>query len=476
MKHLHLLAFLLPFVLFLSSCGDDDEGSTEPPRGENSIAQIVDGTEGLTVIKSLLASPNFSTLRNQLASGEYTLLAPNDAAFQKLLATLNVSNINLIDIGVLSDILDYHIIPNQTLQIGQLDSSEVTLSQQTLTFSERDSVQINASVAAQSQTTIVSPEPLYASNGVVHVINEVLLPPSLQAIASEFGTVAGLLEVLDGVRLMNQIVDAAQLNQLLTSSAQSFTVIAPVDGFLFDNNFDTSENGVRFFGLNQIINGTINVTSPPRKASTLAGIPVYLSYEQVQNQQGQSIDVLYINGELALDFGITTGNGQVLFNNSGIIDPPTDVSGALGAIQEVTGQTFSIFQAALAQAELSLSGEKTIFAPTDSAFIRAGIVATVDSASRIDVGLLTSILNNHIVEGVSFSSDLASGSLSTLNETAITLNLSGSGSTISDANEESADARFVFLDEYVYFGNLADVEELTEVGVVHAIDQLLLPE
>ena len=43
-------------------------------------------------------------------------------------------------------------------------------------------------------------------------------------------------------------------------------------------------------------------------------------------------------------------------------------------------------------------------------------------------------------------------------------------------NEESADARFVFLDEYVYFGNLADVEELTEVGVVHAIDQLLLPE
>ena len=50
-------------------------------------------------------------------------------------------------------------------------------------------------------------------------------------------------------------------------------------------------------------------------------------------------------------------------------------------------------------------------------------------------------------EGVSFSSDLASGTLATLNETDITLNLSGNGSTISDANEESADAKFVFLDE-----------------------------
>lgn len=276
---------------------------------------------------------------------------------------------------------------------------------------------------------------------------------------------------------MNSIIDAGQLNATLASSAQSFTVIAPLDGFQFSNNFDTSERGIRIFGANQIIAGNINATSPPRKATTLAGFPVYLSYEQAQNQQGQNIDVLNINGEPAVNLGITASNGQVLLN-TGVIDFPTNLAGALGAIQETTGQTFSIFQAALAQTETSLSGEKTIFAPTDSAFIRAGIVTTVDSAGRIDNALLRNILNNHIVEGVFFLSDLETGTLPTIAESTITLTLGNrqTPSTLSDANEESEDATFIPFDKYVYFGNPTNIEELTELGVVHVVDELLLPE
>ncbi len=466
MKQFFLLALLLPFVLLFTACGDDDETSG-PPIGDKTVAELVAETEGLTVLNTILSSTDFADLKARLGSGEYTLLAPNDAAFQKLLSTVGVSNLGLLDGGILSSILSYHIVPNQTLQIGRLDSSAVTLSQQTLNFTTTDSVRINAAVAVQAKTSIVSPEALYASNGVVHIIDEVLLPPAIQQVAGDFGTVGGLMNVLRDVGIMNDVLEAGQLKSLLADQNRNWTVISPAGNFLIDNNLVPTSQGFQFFGANHIVEGIIDVVNPPRKVNNLVGVPLYLSVA------GEN--TLFINGQQVVNLGASAGNGQVLFNVSGVIEAPQNVGGALGTIAEATGQSFSIFQAALSQTGLALTGEKTIFAPTDSAFIRAGLTASVDSAARIDNALLTSILNNHVVEGVAFSTDLQAGQITTLGGT-INLAISQNSASLSDANEASADASFVSLDQYVFFGNLAGVEELTDVGVIHAIDELLLPE
>lgn len=474
MKH-HLLILLVPFVLLYTACSSDDEGGGEPPRGEFSIAETAQDTEGLTVLNSILSSENFANLRNQLATDEYTLLAPNDAAFQNLLTTLGISNLGLIDLGILSDILSYHIIPNKTLQIGQLDSSYITLSRQVISVSQQDSVNLNANVPAQPATTIVSPNPLFASNGVVHVIDEVLLPPSLQSEIDQFGTVAGLMDVLANVRVTNSIMEFGGLEDALADETRNITVIAPIDGFQLGESVDVSPEGARFFGLNQIIGELIDVASPPRRTTTLAGVPVFLSVA------GDGI--IFINGQPVTDVEAQASNGKVLLNGlfaeQGFepqsVEFPTDVAGGLGAIAEATGRSFSIFQAALSQTELTLDGEKTIFAPTDSAFIRAGLVASIDSAARIDNALLAEVLNNHIVDGVSFSTDLEPGALTTLSENEITITIAENQVSISDTNADSENARFVFFDEYVFFGNPTAETGLTDVGVIHAIDELLLP-
>ncbi len=465
MKQLFLFALLFPLALLFTACGDDDETSG-PPIGDKTVAELVAETEGLTVLNTILSSDGFSGLKTQLGSGEYTLLAPNDAAFQRLLSTIGVSELGFLDPGALSSILSYHIVPNQTLQIGQLDSSVVTLSQQPLTFTTTDSVRINAAVAVQPKTSIVSPEALYASNGVVHVIDEVLLPPSIQEAASDFGTVAGLMNILPEVGLMNSVLEAGQLKTLLADEARNWTIISPIQNFLIDNNLD---EGVQFFGANHVIEVIIDVANPPRKVNNIAGVPLYLSVA------GQN--AIFVNGQAVVNVGARVDNGQVLlFNGPGdVIEPPLSVERALGTMAETTGRSFSIFQAALSQTGLELTGEKTIFAPTDSAFIRAGLTASVDSAARIDNALLTSILNNHVVEGVSFSSDLEAGEITTLGGS-FNLTISEGRATLSDNNEASADATFVFLNSYVFFGDLTGVETLTEVGVIHAIDELLLPE
>ena len=469
----YLLILLVPFVLGSCSSDDDAGGVGEPPRGDANVVQTASGVEGLATLNSLLSREDFASLRNQLAEDEYTLLAPNDAAFQKLFATIGVSDPSLIDAGVLSDILNYHIIPNQTLQLGQLDSSYVTVSRQTISINQGDSVRINSSVSAQPTTTIVSPEPLFASNGVVHVIDEVLLPPSILDIAGNFGTVSGLMDVLLEVGLMNSVLNGAQLKNTLADETRNFTIIAPAGNFLIDNNLNATSNGLAFFSVMHLIDQVIDVASPPRKVTNLAGVPLYLS--------AAGDGAIFINGEPAARVDAQASNGQVLLSGifegfgSGVIEAPTDIGGGLGAIAEVTGATFSIFQSALSQTGLTLSGEKTLFVPTDSAFIRAGLVASIDSAARIDNTLLANILNNHVVEGVSFSTDLEAGSLTTLSGNDITLTIANNRLTLSDTNDESANAGVVFLDKYVFFGNISDAEELTEVGVIHAIDQLLLP-
>jgi transforming growth factor-beta-induced protein len=473
MKQICLFTLLLPFVLLFTACGDDDETSG-PPIGDKTIAELVAETEGLSVLNTIISSQRFTGLRNQLNSGEYTLLAPNDAAFQNLLAIIGLTELGLLDQGVLSDILSYHVVPNQTLQVGQLDSSVVALSRQPLTFTTTDSVRINANVAVQPRTVIVSPEALFASNGVVHIIDEVLLPPAIQEVAGDFGTVSGLMNVLIGAGVMNDVLEEGGLKSLLATETRSFTVIAPTGNFLIENEIGFNEQAFRFFGFNHIIESVIDVANPPRKVNNLVGVPLYIS---VVNE-----NVLRINGVPVADYGAQASNGKVLLSGpllgdgagDGVIEAPTDIAGSLGAITEVTGRSFSIFQAALSQTGLELTGEKTIFVPTDSAFIRAGLTASVDSASRIDNALLTSILNNHVVEGVSFASDLTSGEITTLGGS-FNLAIDNGVATLSDANAESADASFVFLDSYVYF-DIPDEGAITEVGVIHAIDELLLPE
>jgi uncharacterized surface protein with fasciclin (FAS1) repeats len=102
---------------------------------------------------------------------QLTVFAPTDAAFARLFAALGVSGVDQIPVETLRAVLLYHVAPGNRDAASVLASSRVrTLSKGFLVPSVHDgSAWINGA-------RIILPD-VHASNGVIHVIDSVLLPP-----------------------------------------------------------------------------------------------------------------------------------------------------------------------------------------------------------------------------------------------------------------------------------------------------------
>ncbi|HLV36170.1 MAG TPA: fasciclin domain-containing protein [Spirillospora sp.] len=147
--------------------------SASPEARENpSIATISENT--FVVLTEAVAAAG---LADELASGEYTLFAPNDGAFLTFLADQDMSYAQLLaDQTLLQDVLSYHLVPGtvtvEDIQAGQSSLQTVNGANLNFGFNPGTSrVIINGGAASVEHPDIV------ASNGIVHIIDNVLLPP-----------------------------------------------------------------------------------------------------------------------------------------------------------------------------------------------------------------------------------------------------------------------------------------------------------
>ena len=470
MKQLFLFALLLPFVLLFTACGDDDEGG-EPPRPAENIFEIVRDTEGLDSLAKLitLLGPNFS---NQITSSEYTVFAPNNAAFANLLNSIGLRQMLDLRNDILIDIINYHLIPNTSLRSTQLDSTLTALNQAVITLTtEDDSVRINETT--QPARTVIVSSDLLASNGVVHVTDGVLLSPGIaQNLAPLFGTLAGLTSTytlrisqeIDGdLSTINSVFNQTGLLNNLANGLNTYTVLAPLNA-AFDNFFFfTSRQNVADVASYHVLQGNVDLTAVGRTITTINNETLY-----VTNDDGN----VFLNGIPVFDLGYTASNGKLLFL-LGVLKPAEPLADIITYADNLSRNTFTIFKAALEQSGLDLGTNKTIFMPTDSAFQRAGLVTSIDSAARVDPAVLTNILQTHIIDGITFSSDIvAAGSVTAAaaNGASLSTLTVGEGQDarliLRDSNAETQDATVL----------IAISDLLSDNGVVHAIDELLLPE
>jgi uncharacterized surface protein with fasciclin (FAS1) repeats len=130
------------------------------------------------IVDTAVAAGNFKILAAALekaglietlkGEGPFTVFAPTDEAFNKLLKDLGITADELLARQDLKDILLYHVLPGKVMSGDLKEGMQAqTLAKKNVTIS-LDPVQVN-------DANVVTPD-VEASNGVIHVIDKVLLP------------------------------------------------------------------------------------------------------------------------------------------------------------------------------------------------------------------------------------------------------------------------------------------------------------
>lgn len=151
-------------------------------EASNGVIHVVDTVIGLpTVVDHASANANFSDLVGYLATADlvgtldgtpsspFTVFAPSNAAFDTF-ESQNPGVLAGLTVPQLTDILKYHVVGGANVLANAIPASATTLEGGSLQFSGTTITDVN-----NRQTGIVATD-VQASNGVIHVLNNVLLP------------------------------------------------------------------------------------------------------------------------------------------------------------------------------------------------------------------------------------------------------------------------------------------------------------
>ena len=135
--------------------------------------------DGTTKFSTLVAAVTQADLAGTLSGpGPFTVFAPTDAAFAALKAQLGDDAFNAIlaDKPKLTKILTYHVVPAAVYEKDVTAGAVTTVETSTFTISTSGGVKIADSTSTPANVVLTD---LPNSNGVIHVIDKVLLPPGL---------------------------------------------------------------------------------------------------------------------------------------------------------------------------------------------------------------------------------------------------------------------------------------------------------
>ena len=417
------------------------------PEPAGTVVDIVVNSEVHNLLEAaVLAADLAGTLSGE---GPFTVFAPTDDAFIALATALEVAPEDLLALPELTEILLYHVVGATAL------STDLSNGQTVATLNGADvTVTINDGGIFINDAQVIVAD-IVADNGVVHVIDAVLLPPAPQP--------ATVVDIVVNSEVHN-ILEAAVMEAGLAGALSEegpFTVFAPTDD--------------AFLALAAALNAT------PEDLLALPELTEILLYHVVGGagvlsgdlSDGQMVTTLngadvtvtindggiFINDAQVIVADLTADNGVVHVIDA-VLTPPVPTNTVVDIV--VNSEVHNLLEAAVIEADLAgtLSGEGpfTVFAPTDDAFLTLAGALGATAEDLLALPELTDILLYHVVGATALSTDLSDGqTVATLNGADVTVSVECDGSIfINDAQV-----------------TVADIE--ADNGVVHVIDAVLLP-
>lgn len=214
----------------LASCNNDDEDIAPVPT--QNIHEILEAREGFDSL--LLYLEMFPELEAELqAQGDYTFFAPDNDAFAELLSSPGFpADIRAINPDIIKVMLEYHLIENQSIESDELDGQLSTAANEDIEVN--DDYTLNT--GAINKSIEITESDIQATNGVIHVVESVLVPPSAsaEALAELLGNLAGAALLSDDFSYLSRLIKAADDG---VAEADQITTLLKGDGI------DTDEDG-----------------------------------------------------------------------------------------------------------------------------------------------------------------------------------------------------------------------------------------
>ena len=414
--------------------------STLPLNASADASQDIPSNAAATgVHDSLVAALTHADLVTTLqGAGPFTVFAPTDTAFAEAgidLSTFDTPEEN----ATLTAILLHHVVS------GSVPSSALSDGMFATTVNgDRVQFGVDGNGVTVSNANVTTPDVL-ASNGIIHVIDKVMIPPvDIPSTAQTTG-------------IHNSLVAAVIQAELLATlqGPGPFTVFAPTDQAFADAGIDLA------------------ALDTPEGKATLSDILLYhvVGADVPAANVTECMTADAVNGQplaFTVDGGVMVNDANVVLtdviSSNGLIHvidkvlTPTDTPNDIPRTAQCTGLHNSLV-AGVIQAELletlQGTGPFTVFAPTDQAFIDAGIdLAALDTPEG--KATLSDILLYHVVGAdVPAANVTECMTANAVNGQPLAFTVDG-GVMVNDATV-----------------TLADVS--TSNGIIHVIDKVLTP-
>lgn len=476
-------------ALLLTACSDSGIVSLTSESSANDAGgtRILDMMSGASsnIVGTAVAADDFTILAAALeatglgddladADALFTVFAPTDEAFRAL-GQETIDSL-LADTEKLRDILLYHVIAERVIPA----ETAVQLAGTTATTANGDDIAISVEgdQLRINMSNVIAAD-IFATNGIIHAIDAVLLPPADEPVADQVR--GSIVEVASaaGFNTLTLALQATGLDAVLADADATFTVFAPTDeafSMLGDKMV------AQLLADPETLGDILLYHVIPEQAVD-AATALSLTGQSITMANGDALPIsvressLFVGDSMVTATDVLADNGiihvidAVLIPPSGsTIDEPDDTTGddtdttALSLLQIVQNDgRFTSLAAALEatglDGALGHAGDQyTVFAPTDSAFAALG-QKTID-ALFADPDSLRDILLYHLIT----SNVVDEASAASLSGVPIQ---SGNGSYIILSAKK--DSLFV-NDTRIAITDIVGVN-----GVLHVIDSVLLP-
>ncbi|WP_273567614.1 fasciclin domain-containing protein [Maribacter halichondriae] len=510
MKRLSTLKSILllaVFSMFVVSCDKEDDNPTDKMENDAmaTIVETAQATDALSNLVAALGQADAGLVETLSSEGPFTVFAPTNDAFVALLDALGDDYNSLEDFDtqaekdLLRDILLYHVITSKVLSTdlaeGDVPTAYADNSVQVIasggTFVIGDASETDANITAVD---------IEASNGVVHLIDKVLLPQAAIDFVMSLGEEeeeemeSNIVELAKSVDDLSLLVDAliqadAGLVDVLSGDGP-FTVFAPTnaafaalldvlgDDYNSLEDFDTDEEKALLAKVltYHVVGAQALSTdlSDGQMIATVQGEDVTVSLEGgVFIGDATDTDAQVVTADVMASNGVVHVIDKVLLPQEvlDLLAPATpNIVGLAQSVDDLSLLVDALIQADAGLVDvLSGDGPFTVFAPTNAAF--AALLETLgdnyNSLEDFDTDeekeILATILTYHVVAGAAVESgDLTDHQMiTTVQGEDVTVSLDGG----------------VFIIDKTHTGaQVVTADVIASNGIVHVIDRVLLPQ